>query len=210
MQRRTFTIGPLDTNCYLVYAGKEAVVIDPGGSPKDILAFLDQEDLTLTHVLLTHLHFDHVYGVSELAKTTGARVLASEADRYMTDNKLGKGGVTVCMPSVPDYDFEPLEPGPLALAGGECTVIATPGHSPGGLSYYFPEMGVVYSGDSLFYRAIGRTDFAGGSFKTLITSIREALFSLPDDTIVYPGHGPSTTVGDEKNNNPYSSDFAMI
>lgn len=209
MHTRKFPMGPLETNCYLVYSDTLAIAIDPGGPPDELSAFIDKEGLTLTHILLTHLHFDHTYGVSALVKKTGAQVLASEKDRYMLGSDMGMGGLWG-MPPVPRYEYSGLEACMLALAGGVCHVLETPGHSPGGLSFYFKDLQAVFAGDSLFYRSIGRTDLVGGNQDILLKSIREQLFGLPEETLVYPGHGPSSTIGDEKRNNPYSSDFIMV
>lgn len=208
MQVATFPLGPLDTNCFVIHAGTSAVVVDPGGQPGKVIQFLQEQELALSHILLTHLHFDHTYGVAELAKATGAHVLASSKDDYMLANELGRGGVWG-LPLVEAYTYEPLEPGELELLGTTCMVLATPGHTPGGLAFHFPALGAVFSGDSLFYRSIGRTDFPGGDQNTLLRSIRETLFALSDATLVYPGHGDETSVGEERRNNPYVSDFSV-
>lgn len=204
-----FPIGPLDTNCFLLYDDKEAVVIDPGGDPTPIIRHLDASRLTLTHILLTHLHYDHTAGIKELTGRSGATAYASAADSFLLDEDLGRGGIWG-LPRIDPYTFAPLEPGPLQLLGTTCTVLATPGHTPGGLSFYFPEIKAVFAGDSLFYRSIGRTDFPGGNTQTLLHSIRTQLFTLPEDTTVYPGHGPETSIGDEKRNNPHASDFSVL
>jgi glyoxylase-like metal-dependent hydrolase (beta-lactamase superfamily II) len=201
-----FAIGPLETNCYVIYNDTEAVAVDPGGPPQPVLDFLRQKKLKLTHILLTHLHFDHTYGVSELAGVTGATVLASEDDRYMLATEPGKGGVWG-LPQVAPYDFAGLPEGTLPLLGSSCVVLATPGHTPGGLSFYFPACKAVFSGDALFYRSIGRTDFPRGDTDTLLRSIRGKIFTLPEETTVYPGHSEPTSVGDEKRNNPFAGDF---
>jgi glyoxylase-like metal-dependent hydrolase (beta-lactamase superfamily II) len=209
MRVNVFPLGPLDTNCFLIHSDTEAVAVDVGGDPGRVLNYLSDNKLALTHILLTHLHFDHTYGVRDLAAATGAATLASEKDRYMLDSELGHGGMWG-LPTVPPYTFDDLQPGALTLLGAECKVLATPGHTPGGLSFHFPELRAVFAGDCLFYRSVGRTDFVGGDTDTLMRSIREQLFSLPDETTVYPGHGQSTSVGDEKRNNPYASDFRML
>lgn len=204
-----FSIGPLETNCFVISSDSEAVAVDPGGPPKPVLRHLEKKKLRLTHILLTHMHFDHTCGVHALAEATGARILGSEKDRYMLESELGRGGIWG-LPLNEPFTFEALGPGELPLLGTTCTVMETPGHSPGSLSYYFPDLGAVFSGDVLFYRSVGRTDFPQGSQSTLTASIRDKLYPLPDDTIVYPGHGLATSIGDEKRNNPYISDFSMI
>lgn len=209
LQVTDFPLGPLETNCYLIHTDKEAVAVDPGGPPKPVLAYCMERGLTLTHILLTHLHFDHTAGVPALVGATGAAVLGSDRDRYMLESELGKGGAWG-LPLNEPFAFSDLAPGELPLPGGPCTVLSTPGHSPGSLSFYFPALKAVFCGDVLFYRSVGRTDFPGGSQEELMTSIRRELFRLPDDTTVYSGHGLSTSIGDEKKNNPYVSDFSMV
>ncbi len=206
MQIITFPIGPLETNCFLVHTDKEAIAVDPGGKPAKVVNYLNTHKLALTHILCTHLHFDHTIGIHDLVEATGAAVLASEADRYMLDSELGRGGIWG-IPPVEPYEFQGIEPGEFTFLGTPCTVMATPGHTPGGLSFYFPALKAVFAGDTLFYRSIGRSDFPGGDQDALLTSIREQLFSLPDDTEVHTGHGLATTIGDERRNNPYAGDF---
>jgi glyoxylase-like metal-dependent hydrolase (beta-lactamase superfamily II) len=208
MQFEVFPIGPLDTNCFVIHTGSAAVAVDPGGPPEPVLDFLAARGLKLTHIFLTHLHFDHTYGVAGLAAGTGATVLASDKDGYMLENELGRGGVWG-LPLVDEYTFTPLHPGEIALLDTTCAVLATPGHTPGGLSFYFPELKAVFAGDALFYRSIGRSDFPGGSQSALVKSIREVLFALPEETTVYTGHGDATGIGDERRNNPFVSDFSV-
>lgn len=209
MQCRTFAIGPLDTNCYVVYTDKEALAVDPGGPPAPILDFLKKNNLSLRHILLTHLHFDHTFGVHDLQKATGAETFASSDDSFMLENELGQGGMWG-LPKVTPYEYTPLEPGEHFFLGQSCRVLPTPGHTPGGLSFYLEAMQAVFAGDTLFYRSIGRTDFPGGNHDTLLHAIKTQLFMLPDNCTVYPGHGDSSTIGDEKRNNPYASDFSVI
>jgi glyoxylase-like metal-dependent hydrolase (beta-lactamase superfamily II) len=206
---KTFQLGPLETNCYLVYNdAKQAVVIDPGGDPAEVLAFLRSQGLTLTHILNTHLHFDHIGGNAALASATGAVILAGEADRPLLESELGNGGF-MGFPKTPSFSFTPLEPGTHSFVGETCHVLATPGHSPGSLSLYFPALGAVFCGDLIFYRSVGRTDFPGGDDKVLKESAYAKILVLPEETIIYPGHGPKTDVRDARKNNPFFSDFQM-
>jgi glyoxylase-like metal-dependent hydrolase (beta-lactamase superfamily II) len=136
-------------------------------------------------------------GVQALIRATGATAHASDKDSFLLDER------SLGIPQVEKYAFSNLEAGPFPLLGTTCMVLPTPGHTPGGLSFHFPEYLAVFAGDSLFYRSIGRTDFPKGDFNTLASSIREQLFSLPEETAVYPGHGPHTGIGEEKRLNPY-------
>ena len=203
----SFPLGPLETNCYLAAVGGLAVAVDVGGDPAPVLAHVKAHGLTLTAICLTHLHCDHLYGVAALARETGCRVLAGAEDALLMDLDLGRGGL-MGLPLVEPFDWEPVPPGETAFMGQACRVLATPGHSPGSRSFYFPEAGVAFVGDLLFYRSIGRTDFAGGDYDTLLQAVATQIFTLPDTTLVYPGHGPATTVGDEKRHNPFFSEFA--
>lgn len=197
-----FTLGPLSTNGYLLDNGTEAVFIDPGGDPKDIIQKLEHDGLKLTHILLTHVHFDHTYGAAALSKATGAKILADPKGGALLDTELGAGGF-MGLPEIEKYQFEPLEEGETTFLGEPCTVLETPGHCPGSLSFYFPESQVVFVGDLLFERSIGRTDFPGGSLDELKASVRNKIFTLPQETVVHSGHGSSTGVGTEALHNPY-------
>ena len=202
-----FPLGPLETNCYLAMAGAAALAVDPGGNPGVVLERIEQRGLTLEAIFLTHLHCDHLYGVAALARATGAKVWAGAEDAMLMETELGRGGL-MGLPMVDGFDWAPVAPGEATFAGESCRVLATPGHSPGSRSLYFPEAGAVFVGDLLFYRSIGRTDFAGGDYEALLNSVRESIFTLPPDTVVYSGHGPATTVGGEMRHNPFFSEFA--
>ena len=202
-----FPLGPLETNCYLGMAGTAALAVDPGGNPGVVLDQIEKRGLTLEAICLTHLHCDHLYGVAALAKATGAKVLAGAEDAMLMETELGRGGL-MGLPMVDGFDWAPVPPGEATIAGQPCRVLATPGHSPGSLSLYFPGAGAVFVGDLLFYRSVGRTDFMGGDYGQLMASVRDAIFTLPDATVVYPGHVLATTVGDEKRHNPFFSEFA--
>jgi glyoxylase-like metal-dependent hydrolase (beta-lactamase superfamily II) len=209
MYTAAFALGPLETNCYIVHNGREGLVIDPGGEASQVISYLREHQLSLTHILCTHLHFDHTLGVQQLVESFGVTVHASEADRHLLQNELGRGGIWG-FPQVPAYEFQGLEPGEQCFSGMQCKVLLTPGHTPGGLSFYFSSLGAVFAGDTLFYRSVGRTDFPGGDQDTLLRSIREQLFSLAEETQVYSGHGPATGIGDEKRNNPFAGEFARL
>ena len=202
-----FPLGPLETNCYLAMAGTASRAVDPGGNPGVVLEQIEKRGLTLEAICLTHLHCDHLYGVAALARATGAKVWAGAEDAMLMETELGRGGL-MGLPMVDGFDWAPVAPGEATIAGEPCRVLAPPGHSPGSRSFYFPGAGAVFVGDLLFYRSIGRTDFAGGDYDVLIKSVVTEIFPLPEKTLVYPGHGPATTVGDEKRHNPFFSEFA--
>jgi hydroxyacylglutathione hydrolase len=181
-------VGPLATNCYVAAAAKEAVVIDPGGQVRTVLDAT--EGLEILAVLITHGHSDHVGGADGLLAETGAPFFAPAADAPLIAKHVSAEPARLLR------DGDRLEFGPLSLE-----VIATPGHTPGSCCYYTP--GVLFSGDTLFAGGVGRTDLPGGSADALSAAIRERIFTLPAETVVYPGHGELTTVGREKESNPF-------
>ncbi|MCC8195019.1 MAG: MBL fold metallo-hydrolase [Deltaproteobacteria bacterium] len=196
MRVLTFPLGPLETNCYLLVNGSEAVAVDPGGDPAAVVAYLAEHNLKLVAILNTHLHFDHIGGNAALARATGAPILLGKEDLFLLE---ATSGTRFGLPRTEPFAYENLEPGQTAFMGLPCTVIHTPGHSPGSLSFYFPDQKALFSGDVLFYRDTGRSDLPGGSRSVLENeTIRGKLYKLPDETVVYPGHGPETTIGVEK------------
>lgn len=200
MRVKKMSIGPLATNCYIVDQDGLALVIDPGGDPTAVIKYLEANKLTLDAIINTHLHCDHTMGNAALVRASGATVYAGQADAFMLETDMGRGGVMGLMPVEP-FDFVDLKPGQCRLAGLDFMVLATPGHSPGSLSLYFP--GQVFVGDALFAGSIGRTDFPGGDYDLLINTVKRQLFTLPDDTLVYSGHGPASQIGLEKTTNPF-------
>ena len=199
---RTFPLGPLQTNCYLVAHDGEALVIDPGGAPDAVLDHAAANDLRIRQILNTHLHFDHLYGNQALHRATKAPILVPEKDVPLLSSGLGSGNY-MGMPGVESFTYDAIGEGELTLIGLQCQALFTPGHSPGSLSYYFPGLNAVFVGDVLFAGSIGRTDFFGGDLETLLGSVRSRLFSLPPSTMVYPGHGPATTIQEEQRTNPF-------
>ena len=195
-------LGMLQTNCYLVACPEthSALVIDPADSAGRILAAAQQQGVRIEQILLTHAHMDHISALPELRRATNARVLAHRLESSMLEQYLRLFGLG------PD-EFPPIAPD-VELEGGEQlsvghlsgSVIHTPGHSPGGLSLMVGN--VVFTGDTLFAQGVGRVDLPGGNLDILIQSIQQ-LFTLPDETTIYPGHGPSSTIGVEKRDNPY-------
>ena len=206
MPYSVYPLGPLETNSYLVHKDGQAVVIDAGGDPAPILHDLRAKGLTLAAICLTHRHFDHMYGVATLVKETGAPVYSPVHDACLIGTESSDGGIWG-FPPVPPFDSLPMPTGSASFGGMECRVLETPGHTPGGVSLYFPAEKLVFTGDALFYRSMGRTDVPGGDQATLLRSIKDVLFTLPEDTTVYPGHGPATSIGDERKNNPFCGEF---
>lgn len=200
MKIRCIPVGAIQTNCYVVIneEAKEALVIDPGEQAKDIRAFMQKQGVTPVAILLTHGHFDHTGAVEELKGSYGIPVYAAKKEKsVLSEPNLSMADYTLTA----DEWLEDEEK--LSLAGFNLTVIATPGHTPGGCCFYFEEEKVLFSGDTLFCESVGRTDFPGGSMSALIRAIREKLFCLPDDVLVFPGHMGETNIGHEKQYNPF-------
>lgn len=200
-----FSLGPLETNAYLLRSeqSEKAVVIDPGLQPESLFERI--EDMELEAILLTHTHFDHIGSVDRLRTWKKCPVYVHEREaEWLLDPDLN--GSTrwpdVCEPLKTFPAEHMLKDGQtLNLLGLNFKVIHTPGHSPGSVSYLYEN--VLFSGDVIFKYSVGRTDLPGGSSRELYESIHDRIFQLPDDTILYPGHGPATTIGGEKKNNPY-------
>lgn len=207
MHVNSFPLGPLGTNSYFLDNGIEALAIDVGGDPADMLAFLSRNNLKLLAILITHRHFDHLYGVAALQKVLDVPCYLPSGEDVLRDSEAAQGGIWG-MPMVPAFSETSLSEGSTRIGSFEITVLNTPGHTPGSVSYYIREAGCVFTGDALFYRSVGRTDFPMGDHQKLLASIRENLFTLPPETIVYPGHGPQSSIGDERQHNPFVGDFA--
>ncbi len=168
----------------------------------EVLALLKEQNLTLRAILCTHFHFDHLYGVAALHEATGAPVYGPAGDASLLGTELGGSGAWG-FPPVTTFQWEDLKEGPHTFGSIKCEVLTTPGHTPGSLSIYFPELNSIMTGDLLFYHSVGRTDFPGSSQEALRKSLHKKIFILPQETEVYPGHGPNTNVGEELANNPY-------
>ena len=191
--------------CYIVYnQHNEAIVIDPGDESKKIFSKLDELKLCVKAVLFTHAHFDHTMGIDEFVKEFGvSKVYVHKNDEeMMTDPQLNLSSVYTHGYTWSEFDYL-YDQQVLELAGAKIQVIHTPGHTSGGCCFYLEEDHALFSGDTLFYNSVGRTDFVTSSMPDMLASIREKLFKLPDDTIVYPGHMSATKIGYEKKHNPY-------
>ena len=203
----TIPTAPIEENCYIAYdeESKEALVIDPGNEGEKILSLLKGEDLKVQTILLTHGHWDHIGAVEELRRKLEVPVQIHGDDASMlTDSRQNlyafmSGGRMEGEPA--DKVFR--EGAVFACGAYSFKVIHTPGHTPGGCCFYCQEAGVLFSGDSLFAEEIGRCDFPEGSLSSLVGSLKEKILCLPEETKVYPGHGPATKVGWERLHNPY-------
>lgn len=204
MKMASLPTGPLEVNCYLVgceNSGK-AAVIDPGGNVDSIMALLRQLDLTLTMVINTHGHFDHIGANRALLDKTGCELLIHQNDAPLLQRaaehaaSFGLSASSSPEPTRLLHDGDIITVGELSLR-----VIHTPGHSPGGICLHVEDC--LFVGDTLFSGSIGRTDLPGGNHQQLISNIKEKLLCLADETKVYPGHGPATTIGREKRDNPF-------
>ena len=196
-----FVTGPLATNIYIVCdLQRQSFIVDPGYPSQKILDYIKQKELQIRYILITHGHFDHVGYVSDLKKETGAKIAMSEKDLGMMVQSyawVGKQMGYQLKEFIPD---QLLKDGEVIKIGDiEIQILATPGHSPGSLSFYLEKNKVLFSGDTLFAGAVGRTDLPFASEETIWKSIRGKLFILPDDIRVLPGHGQETTIGKEKN-----------
>lgn len=206
MRIKTFTTRGMDENCYLIVCEetKYAIAVDPGEKFPQLTAFLESEGITLSAIVLTHAHYDHIAGLEWLRAQTKApvfigkdeaEVLASPS--YNLSTMFGADPISVAADRLLEDNEE--------FTFGELTfkTIFTPGHTQGGICLYFEKERVLFSGDSLFAGSIGRTDFPGGSYKKLISSLKNKIMTLDGDTTVFPGHGPKTSIAAERKFNPY-------
>ena len=199
MEIRKVVTGIYGSNCYIIMDKNtnEAIVLDPGGDVDDIVKTINNIGAKVKYILLTHGHLDHTSGVAQLKAITKAVVCISKED----DDLITKG-VNLFGPLIKGGADKLLKNGDIIrISNLEITCIDTPGHTPGGMSFLIKNC--AFTGDTLFAGSIGRTDFAGGNFKAIITSIKSKLLCLPENTIVYPGHGPCSTINNEKLNNPF-------
>ncbi len=204
MKIETITVGPLQANCFIVWdeETKEALVIDPGDEPDRIINLIKENRLNVKYILCTHAHFDHVGALPELKKGTGAAIAIHEEEKEIYE---GARDMAVFfgydIEKLPEPDLYLKDGDPIKIGNLEFRIMHTPGHSPGGICLY--GNGVIFTGDTVFAGSVGRTDFYGGSEKELKNSFRRIL-SLPEEIRILPGHGPSSTVGEERRENFFS------
>ena len=202
---KSMTLGMVATNCYLIInkETKEALLIDPADNALRISNVIEENVCTLKAILLTHGHFDHIMALNELKKRYNVPVYAHEEEEdVLKQSSLNMSGM-IGQIYTTQADIYVKDGEHLKLAGLDIIVLHTPGHTKGGVCYYLPEEKVLMSGDTLFHCSIGRTDFPTGSMSQLVRSVKEQLFVMPDDVQVYPGHDSVTSIGYEKQYNPF-------
>jgi len=206
MLHKILPVGPLQCNCSIVgdEQTREAMVIDPGDQVEDILHILREAKLQLKQIVITHAHIDHVGGAMKLKAATGAPILMNQSD-YALLKMLGMQAAWVGMQSPGDVKIdEGIGDGRVLQIGGIAgNVIHTPGHTEGSICLHFPQQKKLIAGDTLFAGSIGRTDLPGGSMEKILRSLHTRVLALPDETQVTPGHGPQTTIGEERETNPF-------
>ena len=202
----TFPVGPLRCNCTILgdEVTHEAIVVDPGDNIPEILSRLQKHGLTLRQIVITHAHIDHVGGAAQLRKSTGAPVFLNQQDLGLLGMmEMQAGWLGVPTPEVAPPDASADDGLAIGLAALPAEVLHTPGHTPGSICLLFPDQHLLLAGDTLFAGSIGRTDLPGGDGRQILRSLRERLLVLPDSTRVLPGHGPETTIGEERQSNPF-------
>jgi len=199
-------VGPLQCNCSIIgdEATREAMVIDPGDDIDEVLIILSKHNLKVKQIVVTHAHIDHVGGAMKLRAATGAPILLNQNDLALL-KMLDVQAAWVGMAAPGQVEIDQSVGGADTIRAGSLTanVLDTPGHTEGSICLYFPAENKLIAGDTLFAGSIGRTDLPGGSFEKIIRSLHQTVLALPDDTVVVPGHGPLTTIGEERESNPF-------
>ena len=204
--RETFPVGPLRCNCTLLanLESHEAIVVDPGDEIADILARLARHHLTLKQIIVTHAHIDHIGGAAQLKHVTSAPVLFHQADLPILDMlELQAGWLGLPTPEKVGLDQSANDGLSTGIPGLHAEVIHTPGHTPGSICLHFPKQELLLAGDTLFAGSVGRTDLPGGDTRALLHSLHTRLLLLPENTLVVPGHGEETILGQERETNPF-------
>ena len=202
----SFPVGPLRCNCTILgdEVTHEAIVVDPGDNIPEILSRLEKHGLTLRQIVITHAHIDHIGGAAQLKKATGAPVLLNQKDLGLLGiMEIQAGWLGVPTPEVAPPDASADDGVTLGFASLPAEVLHTPGHTPGSICLFFPKQHLLLAGDTLFAGSIGRTDLPGGDGRQILRSLRDRLLILPDATRVLPGHGAETTIGEERQSNPF-------
>jgi hydroxyacylglutathione hydrolase len=206
MIHEIFPVGPLQCNCSIIgdEATREAMVIDPGDDIDEIIARLRKHNLQVKQIVITHAHIDHVGGAMKLRASTGAPILLNQND-YALLKMLDVQAAWIGMapPGEVKIDASPGQDESLKTGNLTASVLHTPGHTEGSICLYFPAEKLLIAGDTLFAGSIGRTDLPGGSFEKIMRSLHDRVLALPDETVVIPGHGPRTTIGEEREGNPF-------
>jgi hydroxyacylglutathione hydrolase len=206
MIHEIFPVGPLQCNCSIIgdETTREAMVIDPGDDIEDVLALVRKHNLQVKQIVITHAHIDHVGGAMKLRKATGAPILLNEND-YDLLKLLDVQAAWIGVPAPDAVKIDnSITTGDTVKAGShQATILHTPGHTEGSICLYFPAEKKLIAGDTLFAGSIGRTDLPGGSTPKILQSLHTTVLALPDETIVVPGHGPLTTIGEERQSNPF-------
>lgn len=200
-------MGICQTNCYFLYeeGKKDVIFVDPADKGDVLFEKLETAGFHVAGIILTHGHFDHIWGLEKLKELTGAKVYAYEGEKELLNDSGMNVSEQFNRPCQVDADVYLKDGDCITIAGMTAKLIATPGHTGGSCCYYFEKDKILLSGDTLFEGSVGRTDFPTGSMSLIVRSIQEKLFVLPDDVTVYPGHGGQTTIGDEKKYNPCCS-----
>jgi glyoxylase-like metal-dependent hydrolase (beta-lactamase superfamily II) len=202
----SFPVGPLHCNCTILgdEVTREAIVVDPGDNIPEILSRLQKHGLTLRQIVITHAHIDHVGGAVQLKRATGAPVFLNQKDLgLLSAMEIQAGWIGVPTPEVAPPDASAEDGLAVGLAALPGEVIHTPGHTPGSICLLFQKQNLLLAGDTLFAGSIGRTDLPGGDGRQILRSLRERLLVLPETTRVLPGHGPETSIGEERQSNPF-------
>jgi glyoxylase-like metal-dependent hydrolase (beta-lactamase superfamily II) len=199
-------VGPLQCNCSVIgdETTREAIVIDPGDEIEDILGLIRKHNLQVKQIVITHAHIDHVGGAMKLRAATGAPILLNQNDYALLKMLDAQAAwIGVAAPGKVEIDQSIGQADTVKAGSLTANVLHTPGHTEGSICLYFPMEQKLIAGDTLFAGSIGRTDLPGGSFEKIIRSLHEKVLALPDETVVVPGHGPLTTIGDERESNPF-------
>lgn len=204
MEIISLALGPIGTNCYILIQDKEALIIDPGAESKKIIDKLTERKVAPKAIILTHAHFDHIGAVEDLRTFYNIDVYLHENEKaWLEDPSLNRSSAFIGNEVITKQAEHGFSEGELRISSFTFEVRHTPGHSPGSVSFVFPNQKTVFGGDVLFFGGIGRTDLPGGDMSQLEKSIRNKFYTLDDDYVVYPGHGPKTTIQHEKWNNPF-------